>query len=786
MSRLISSFCAFASVILAGAASSAQDLDIEDLLGTGGGFGPKVAEVSAELVAGRLEVGAVAYLRIHVLLPLDHYIYSLNPDFSGGTAIEVSKIEGLEPIDAGFKPTRKPKVVFEKFLKQNVEKFFDEITWVQRFRVTDPRAAEVSGQLTGQFCTAGKDGQGGNCTQISPPAEFNASLKIDEALSQAPDEAASGPVFDYREQPTRGANAKPDPLALRFRLTPADPDVGDEVTLQITMTLEDGWHTFSQSQNPEHTGLPTKIKVTEIAGLSPLEGGFTADHKPESADPFNDGKEQSLFHGEVTWSRRYKVTAEESAIAGSIEYQACKNACLAPKAIDFALGTPLLTMTAVPAAESGLYVASASDADGGDEFSDEPANLPVAILFAFLGGLILNVMPCVLPVLAIKVLSFVKQAGEKRSRIFVLNVAYAVGVISVFLILASLAVTLKFGWGDLFQHSAFNIAMAAMIFAMALSLLGIFEIPIPGIGGGQSKEGAFGAFLTGIFATILATPCSGPFLGPTLIWSVKQPTEVTYLVWGVMGLGMASPYLLFAIFPAAVKLLPKPGMWMVRFKEIAGFILLLTVIYFFYVLEDRFAVPLLLGLLALGIGLWMVGQLYQHNSPASTKWRIRILALAVCVGGFFAARYFTEPPPPEGVMANELAIVDDGKTLPWQRFSEERLFAMLYQKKTVMIDFTADWCQSCKLNEQVALNTAETLELVKEHDIVPLYADKTRTTKEIEKYLARFKSISIPLTVILPNGDLNNPIILRDTITQGTMIKAIKKAVGANKVAQAD
>lgn len=762
--------------------SLGQDLELDDLLGTGGQFGPKKAEVSARLITGRLETGAVAYLHVDVILPLNHYIYSLNPDFAGCTEITLGKIEGLEPIDAEFKPTRKPKAKYDEILEETLEKFHDDITWVKRFKITDARAAAISGQLTGQYCTEGKNGQGGNCTPIRPPAEFAVALEVDDELASEPAEAA---VFEYTEQPTRGKNNKPDPLSLKFSLTPANPKPGDEVDLQITMKLTDGWHTFSQYQDPANTGLPTKIQVTQVAGLEPLEPGFQPNHEPEIADPFNDGKEQSLFHGDVTWTRRYRVVADKVAVTGSIEYQACKNACLGPKAVDFTLGEPTIAMTAVAPADTGLLSAVQESASA--SASDEPANLAMALLFAFLGGLILNVMPCVLPVLAIKVLSFVKQAGESRSQIFILNVAYAAGVVTVFLILAVLAVTLKLGWGDLFQHSAFNFVMAAMIFAMALSLLGVFEIPIPGMGGGQSKEGPSGAFLTGIFATILATPCSGPFLGPTFIWSVKQTPMVTYLVWGIMGLGMASPYLLFAIVPSAVKLLPKPGMWMVRFKEFAGFVLLLTVVYFFYVLEDRFAVPLLIGLVALGIALWMVGSLYQHNAPASQKWKVRIAALLVCVGGFFGAREFVKPAP---LFANELPIVEDGQTLPWRRFSEERLFAMLYQKKTVMIDFSADWCQSCKLNEHVALNTPETLALVKDHEIVPLYADKTNRnspeSQEIQRYLDRFKSISIPLTVIIPNGDMDHPVILRDAFTQDTLTSAIKKAVGNNKVAQAN
>lgn len=786
MSQLLRNALVLSVLAFSSPVATAQDLELDDPLGLGGQFGPKSAEVTAELVAGKLETGATAYLRINVMLPLDHYIYSMNPDFSGCTAIALGKIEGLKPIGNGFKPTRKPKVVFE--LDQNIEKFFDDITWVQRFRVTDATAASVAGELTGQYCTAGKDGQGGNCTPIRPPAAFTVALTLDEELANMPDEVAA-PVLEYTEQPTRGKADTPDPLSLKFSMSPAGAKVGDEVTLQVAMTLDDGWHTFGQNQNPANVGLPTIIKVSELAGLEPVEPAFTPDHEPEAVE-IEDGKTQLQFHGTVVWSRRFRVREEQHAANGSIRYQTCESKCLAPLSVAFALGTPDLQMTAVvlpPEVDAGSEDADSEEAGSFiDRISAWLGTFGIAgyVALAFLGGLILNVMPCVLPVLAIKVLSFVKQAGEKRSTIFILNGAYALGVISVFLVLAGLAVTLKLGWGQLFQRPEFNLVMAGVIFAMALSLLGVFEVPIPGIGGGQSKEGPFGAFLTGILATILATPCSGPFLGPTLVWSVRQTNSVTFLIWAVMGLGMASPYLLFAVVPGAVKLLPKPGMWMVRFKEFAGFVLLATVIYFIWILEDRFVVPFLAAMLALGLGLWMIGQLYQHNSPTSAKWKVRIASLAVCGGGLWVGMMLTKPAVADGG-GGKRDIVEDGKTLPWQNFTETRLMSLLEQKETVMVDFSADWCQSCKLNEHVALNTPETLGLIKQHNIIPLYADWTRANPEIDKYLERFDSISIPLTVIIPNGDLENPIILRDAFTQGVMSRAIKKAVANGKAAQA-
>ena len=181
--------------------------------------------------------------------------------------------------------------------------------------------------------------------------------------------------------------------------------------------------------------------------------------------------------------------------------------------------------------------------------------------------------------------------------------------------------------------------------------------------------------MTGILATVLATPCSGPFLGTTLGWSVRQPTAVIYLVWGVMGLGMASPYVLFGLFPAAVKWLPRPGMWMIRLKEFAGLVLMGTVVFILSFLDRSLTIPLLIMLLGIALGLWMIGKLYDINSSSSRKGFVRVTALvvtvAVCVFGY--------------------GLRNPGITLPWQAFTEDELEEAVAANQTVLVDFTADW-----------------------------------------------------------------------------------------------
>lgn len=515
-------------------------------------------------------------------------------------------------------------------------------------------------------------------------------------VAEVEENSATAPKpFEITLVPQRGKVA--DPVKVLFRLSPEDAKPGQAALLSITMELDEGWHTFALNHDPKNSGLPTLIELTSLNGLKAAEDKFSPSLAPEIGTT-KEGIQQRVHHKEITWTMPVSVEKSEYGLAGTLRYQICNEGqCRPLKGVPFELGhiakvaaklTPEPIKTVVtptpPAATPG-------GEDGGPTYrgqkfeprkDQDPESLGLFVVYAFLGGLILNVMPCVLPVIAIKVLSFVQQAGESRSRILLLNLTYSLGVIAVFLLLASLAILpnvvdlswffAKLGmdaskldrWGGLFQMTGFQVAMSCLVFAMGLSLLGVFEIPVPGMigsaAGHQHQEGPLGAFLTGIFATLLATPCSGPFLGVTLGWSVKQPAHITYLVWSVMGLGMASPYVLLGFFPGWVKFLPRPGNWMVTFKEVCGFILMGTVIFLMSSLKANWILPLLILLLAIGFSLWMIGHLYTINSPGRRRWTVRTFAAIVSGLGCWMAMGLADEKP--GV-----------HELPWQAFDGVKL-----------------------------------------------------------------------------------------------------------------
>lgn len=519
---------------------------------------------------------------------------------------------------------------------------------------------------------------------------------------------------------------------------------------------------------------------------------------------------------------------DKMSVSGIFVYQACEDRtgrCYPPESVEWSASVPVdrKSASATPAVQTPVASADATpsmqadtpdapvaslggfDIDAAIEIEETSNQWPWYLYFlaGLLGGLILNVMPCVLPVLSIKVLSFVQQAGEDPRRVLHLNLAFAAGLIVVFEILATLAVVGNLGWGGLFGSVVFDVVMASLVFAFGLSLFGVFEIPIPGFvstagtSGAVEREGLFGAFLKGVFATLLATPCSGPFLGATFGWSVRQPPVVTYLIWGTIGLGMALPYLILGFKPKWISFLPRPGAWMETFKQAMGFLLMGTTVYFLYVLPDVYAVWTIAFCCFIGLGCWMYGRFNTLSSSSARRVFVNVVSvLVIAVGGWLcfgkllpvaelrADINFSRKVQAEvqknlvgtnGQVA-EPEIKHPENALPWEPYTLARLQEASEAGHTVMVDFTADWCPNCKVNEAIALNTKGTKKLVDEYGIVCLLADYTRRPEYITQMLNKLNSISIPLTAIFPAGRSNAPLVLRDTFLESTLHEKIRQA----------
>jgi thiol:disulfide interchange protein len=346
----------------------------------------------------------------------------------------------------------------------------------------------------------------------------------------------------------------------------------------------------------------------------------------------------------------------EVVLSGYMGFQTCDDkSCLPPQAVRFRAGIPVrvtpqegkipLEFEAVERVEVDATKSLAGYSYVAKLTSEHPAAtgqinwtaLVKMIGFGLLGGLILNLMPCVLPVIGLKLFSFVQQGGDSRAKIFWLNAWFAAGLLVVFLALATAAAFANLGWGQQFTYTWFKVSMIVVVFAFALSFLGVWEVPIPGFAQSsassklQQHEGPAGAFFKGIFTTLLATPCSGPFLGPVFGFTLAQPPLVTYILFTSVGLGMASPYLIIGAFPALVRWLPKPGAWMETMKQLMGFVLLGTVVYLFNTLSEAYFIPTLALVMAVWLACWIIGRvpIYEEFNKQFRQWAIGIATAAV-------------------------------------------------------------------------------------------------------------------------------------------------------------
>ncbi|HVJ82378.1 MAG TPA: cytochrome c biogenesis protein CcdA, partial [Planctomycetia bacterium] len=423
---------------------------------------------------------------------------------------------------------------------------------------------------------------------------------------------------------------------------------GKPFTLVVKFTVPPDCYFYSSERAPSGLGVPVEVKVSGPPGFTFGKPKFPPHEVKQTSEgaAFVYSKDV-VVAVEATAPADLKEGTQQTFEANT-RIQFCdKSQCYNPKKKKHSLTLPVVAASAAVESDDAVkrMLVQSAGALGTGTTTESVAYY---LMLAFLGGIVLNVMPCVLPVITIKLLSFVQHSGDSRGKLLATNLVYTLGVLAVFAALATFAVGVReqgeffakwfgmkdFSWGQQFQSQGFNLFMACLVFAMSLSLLGVFEIPIPGFvgsaAGAAHDEGYLGAFLSGVVTTLLATPCTGPFMVVALAWSVQQPASVAYAVWLTMGIGLAFPYLLIAVFPAAQKLLPRPGNWMITFKQISGFVLLATVL--FILSSVKALMPAMVTLLGLGFAFWLLGTQIDILSSTAHRWRIRTLALASFLG----------------------------------------------------------------------------------------------------------------------------------------------------------
>ena len=539
---------------------------------------------------------------------------------------------------------------------------------------------------------------------------------------------------------------------------------GSVARLAALVEVESGWHIQAHVPTLDYL-IPTVLTVAAPAGWGPAKVDYPA---PE---PYKFGfAEEALdvYEGRLVLPVELALPADAAgatSIDVSLRYQACDDkSCLPPVTTSASV-----TLTAGAGGEAlhpEVFAAGARmEKAGGDRAPAASAASPLGgaslagmLLLALLGGLILNGMPCVLPILSLKVFGLVRSAAHSRAEVRRGALATAGGILISFWALAGAAVAAKsagaaVGWGIQFQQPGFVALLAVVVLFFTLNLWGLFEIQLPSwlMSAAERKgtgEGLWGHFASGLFATLMATPCSAPFLGTALSFALGQSAGTIFAIFTAVGAGLALPYLLLAALPGAARLLPRPGAWMDTLRGAMGFLLAGAVIWLLYVLSAQIAPERLatfqVALLAVALALWFAHRAEAGSLGRRLGWAAAI-ALAVA-GVALPAR----APRAESRAATAAGAESAIAWVDFDRAEAERLAAG--EGRLVFLDITADWCVTCKVNEKLVLNTPEVVAAFARHDVVPMKADWTNRDDTIARFLADHGRYGIPFYMLYRPG----------------------------------
>lgn len=500
-----------------------------------------------------------------------------------------------------------------------------------------------------------------------------------------------------------------------------------------------------------------------------------------------DGAEKTelplnLPKGEVIWDDYFEKETEvyrlqleipvavdaDGPLQLEIHYQGCADAglCYPPQVRQFKLDPSDGSIT--PLGTSAPAPTNPPSAAGGNTSGGVDMALPLAMLLAFAGGLLLNLMPCVFPVLSIKVLAIsqgAQHAGQRHAH----GWAYGAGVVLSFVLIAALMLALRaggqaVGWGFQLQSPVLVAALVYLFFAMGLSLSGVTELggSLMGVGGGLgTQQGLRGSFATGVLATVVASPCTAPLMGSALGYAVTQPAASALMVFAALGAGMAAPFLLLTYIPALAERLPRPGPWMDKLKQLLAFPMYLTAVWLLWVLgrqtgSDGVAM-VLVGAVAIAFALWLWPRPDWHWGRGGVALAALLLAALLL---------------PRLAPLQQSAELADGY---WQPYSPERLDSSRREGRPILVNMTAAWCITCLANEKAVLSSDEIADAVDQLDIVALKGDWTNQDTEISKLLSRYGRTSVPLYLLYPAGG-GEAQILPQVLTRDGLLQALRSA----------
>ena len=550
-------------------------------------------------------------------------------------------------------------------------------------------------------------------------------------------------------------------------------EAGTTARVAAKMKIERGWHSNSHTPTFDYL-IGTDLNLTLPEGWVDPQIVFPAGELKTFA--FAD-QPISVYDGSVSIIADVAIPSDAPAgdwpVEVSLTYQACDDrSCLPPVTT-----SSLVSLTVGEAGQVStdpVFDVSESTEEGD---SRQAIKLPVVLLLGILGGLILNAMPCVLPVLSLKIFGLVKSAEHGRSQVVFGSLATSLGILLSFWALALAAVIAKsaggaVGWGVQFQEPVFVAILAIIVLLFCLNLWGVFEIPLPQglakFADSGPKEGLPGHLASGLFATLMATPCSAPFLGTAVGFALSQSTLTIFAVFTAIAIGMALPYLALAAAPGAARLLPKPGLWMQNLRVVMGFFLAAAAIWLFYVMSAQMSRERLafigLALLALSLCVWMR---HQSTSRRALKTVALLGILATIATAVILAAGSTRK-------SGSASIEGKVDLISWAVFDRGEAERLAEEGRLVFVDVTADWCFTCKVNEELVLETPEVAEAFETYGVIPLKADWTNRSDTISQFLSDHGRYGIPFYMLYRPGQ--EPHVFGELLTKKSLISVVREA----------
>ncbi len=588
-------------------------------------------------------------------------------------------------------------------------------------------------------------------------------------------------MLNLSENDTNKQDKKPETRVL-VKLMHNSVGVGQSSIVAVIMDIPENQH-FYANENSGGIGLPTEMKVEPVEGLEFGTPTYPKGHEYKDMA----GNIDMVYEKEVTIYLPVKnVGIEENSQISlniTLDGQYCTESgqCFlwddsvsAELKIDPELEMPDINEDSASFfdgmdAESYFQGKDVESANA-QQSSGEDGWILIHILAALGAGVIMNLMPCVLPVIPLKVMSIIKQGQQAKEsgdnfKSFKLSLAFAAGIILLFAVLGLILSIYNLNYGQQFQNFTFKLSMFLLVYIMGLSMFGLFEITLPSsiANIGAVKEGYMGTFMMGIMATLLATPCSAPFLGGTLFWALNSSAITTLIIFICIGIGMAAPYVILTAFPDLLNKMPTAGAWMIRLKEGLSFLMFGVAVYLATLFRPAEIIPLLSLAVAIAFGLWLSFKVVNFTTPTGKKYIVRAIAAAVIL--FTGVIGFGDSDS-----IGYLILADKGSSYSEIIAAKEKA---LDEGKVVYLEFTANWCPNCKYVEKTVLDTEAFAKKMNEVNAGMIIADWTQKDDAIKAELNRLGSKSIPFTAVFHPEKPDEPILLRDIYSLQSALDAL-------------